>query len=290
MNRLFYCILSMSLFCFTGQTYSQTPQQIYAALPEMNEWDLSPDIETFNSDNLYECIGDAASLFLENNFQEMTGAVYTSGDDSITVQVYRHETPEDAFGMYSSERFPDEEYYLGIGGEAHGDAYDLCFFAGSVYVKMTTNKDCERTSAVMKKIAAKLARKLDDESVYPSMVYSFPKEGLIPYTAAYVEHDYMGHDFLDHVYTDNYELFGKKFQAFVMNTRTDENAKQIISDFFKFAEQDDPLTEGNLLVRDPCHGSIPIVWKGPYLIGALDESGGDFPKGIYDFLNQFDLK
>jgi hypothetical protein len=289
MKYLFYFMI-ISLFCLTGQAYSQTPQQIYADLPQVSGWKLSPDIETFNRDNLYERIDGAAPLFLENNFQEMTSVVYTHGDDYITIQAYRHLTPEDAFGMYASERSSDMEFYFGIGGEAQGDGYGLFFFDGSIYVKMSANNESEGISAAMKEIAAGLAGKLGYQGEYPPVINSFPKEGLTPHTAAYITQNYIGHEFLKPVYTVNYELFGKKFQAFVIDAKTTENAKQILSDYFKFTKQTDPLTEGNLLINDRYNGSIPVVWKGSYLIGAFDEKGNDFPKEIYDFLNKFELK
>ena len=276
--------------CFAGQAYSQTPQQIYAALPQVNEWNLSPDMEIFNRDNLYERIDGAAPLFLENNFQEMTSIVYTNGDDYITIQVYRHATPEDAFGMYASERSPDMTFYPGIGGEAQGDGYGLYFFTGSIYVKMSANNESERNTAVMKEISAGFTGKIEQDNAYPLVINSFPKEGQIPHSAAYITQNYIGHEFLKPVFTVNYELSGKKFQAFVIDAKTAENVKQILSDYFNFTKQTNPLVEGNLLIKDKYNGSIPVVWKGRYLIGAFDETGADFPKEIYDFLNRFELK
>ena len=273
-----------------GQAYSQTPHRIYEALPQVSGWNLSPDIEVFNRDNLYERINGAAPLFFENNFQEMTSMIYTKEDDYITIQAYRHATPEDAFGMYASERSSDMEHYPGIGGEAQGDEYGLYFFVGPIYVKMSANNESESVSAAMKAGAAGLAEKIGYEGAYPPIINSFPGEGSIPYSSAYITRNYIGHEFLKPVYTVNYELFGKKFQAFVIDAGTTENARQIVSDYFQFTKQDEPLAEGNLLIRDRYNGSIPIVWKGCYLIGAFDEKGDDFPKEIYDFLNRFELK
>ena len=288
MKQIFNSLM-ISLFCFAGQAYSQTTQEIKADLPAVEGWTLSPDIEIFNRDNLYERIDGAAPLFLENNFQEMTSAVYSTDSDYITVQIYRHATPEDAFGMYASERSPDMEFYPGIGGEAQGDANGLYFFAGTLYVKISTNSEGANITAAMKAIASGFAGKIGFDAAYPPIINSFPKEGMISHSAAYVTQNYIGHEFLKPVYTVDYELFGKKFQAFVIDAKTAENAKQILSEYFKFTKQDAPFTEGNLLIQDRYNGSIPIVWKGQYLIGAFDEKGGDFPKEIYDFLNGFDL-
>ena len=273
------------MFCLTGQAFSQTPQQLYSALPQVSEWKLSPDIEIFNRENLYNRINGAAPLFFENNFEEMTTTTYTNGDYYITIQAYRHTTPEDAFGMYASERSSDMEHYEGIGGEAQGDEYGLYFFAGSIYVKMTANKEGENISAAMKKIASGFAGNISSENNYPSIIKSFPKDGLIPYTQAYITQNYIGHEFLKPVYTADYELQGRKFQAFIIDAKTTENAKQILSEYFKFTKQSEPFVEGNLLIKDRYNGSIPVVWKGNLLIGTFDENGNDFPKEIYDFLN-----
>jgi hypothetical protein len=275
--------------CWTRHIFSQTPQQLHAALPEVSGWQLSPDIEVFNRDNLYDRINGAAPLFFENNFQEMTSMVYLFGEDYITIQAYRHHTPEDAFGMYASERSSDMEQYPSIGGEAQGDGYGLYFFTGPVYVKMSASNENERISAAMKAIASGFAGKIGFEGVYPSVINAFPKEGSIPFSAAYISQSYIGHTFLKPAYTVDYNLFGKKIQAFVIDATTSENAKQILSDYFKFSRQEEPFTEGNLLVNDRFNGSIPFVWKGRYLIGAFDERADDFPKEIYDFLNKFEL-
>jgi hypothetical protein len=272
------------------QAFSQTPQQIYTGLPKVKGWTLSKDVEVFHRDNLHERINGAAPLFIENNFQEMTSAVYTKGEDYITVQAYRHATPEDAFGMYTSERSSDMEFYPGIGGEAQGDGYGLYFFVGMVYVKISASNESENISAAMKEIAAGLAGKIGWSASYPLIINSFPKEGMIPHTGAYITQNYIGHEFLKPAYTVNYELSGKKFQAFVIDAKTAENAKQILSEYFKFTKQNETFAEGNLLVKDRYNGFIPIVWKGQYLIGAYDESGSDFPETIYDFLKKFELK
>jgi hypothetical protein len=286
MKRLFYSIMVMSLLCM-GRAYSQTPQQLRESLPPVEGWEISPDVEVFNRDNLYERINGAAPLYLENNFQEMTSMVYTKGDDYITIQAYRHASPEDAFGMYASERSSEMAHYAGIGGDAQGDEYGLYFFSGSVYVKMISSNEGAQITAVLKKIAKTLAGKIDANPDYPAIIKSFPQAGRIPFTEAYITQNYIGHEFLKPVFTIDYELNGKKFQAFVIDGKNPEGAKKILGDYFKFTKQTTNIAKGNLLIKDKYNGNIPIVWKGQFLVGAFDENGADFPKEIYDFLNQF---
>ncbi|GHT39433.1 hypothetical protein FACS189437_02770 [Bacteroidia bacterium] len=270
-----------------GQVYAQTPAELQADLPVIDGWNISPDIEVFNRDNLYERINGAAPLFLENNFQEMTSMEYTRGDDYITIQAYHHATPEDAFGMYASERSSDMTFYPGIGGEAQGDGYGLFFFSGCIYVKMMASDESETINQAMLEIAKGLAEKIDPAATYPPICELFPKEGLIPHTAAYITQNYIGHEFLKPVYVADYNYNGKKFQAFVIDGKTTEGAKQILSDYFRFTKQPDNFSEGNLLVKDRYNGNIPVVWKGQYITGAFNDNGEDFPEAIYTFLNRF---
>jgi hypothetical protein len=284
-RKLFYIVLSLS--CISGQTFAQTPQDLHAALPAIDSWTISPDIEVFNRDNLYERINGAAPLFLENNFQEMTSLVYTQGDDYITLQAYRHATPEDAFGMYASERSPDMTFYPEIGGEAQGDDYGLFFFSGCIYVKMSASGEGETIVNVFKKIAGGLAGKIDANAAYPVIFNSFPVEDMIPHTQSYITQNYIGHEFLKPAYTANYSFNGKEIQAFILNGKTKEGARQILNEYFNFTKQSPDFIEGNILIQDRYNGNIPLVWKDRYIIGAFQDSGEDFPETIYDFLNQF---
>jgi hypothetical protein len=283
MKRLFYFMMSLS--CLAGQAYSQTPQELKSALPAVEGWTVTSEIEVFNRDNLYERINGAAPLFLENNFQEMTSMVYTKGEDYITIQAYRHATPEDAFGMYASERSADMTFYPGIGGEAQGDEYGLYFFAGCVYVKISAGN--EGFASAMQQIAEGLAKKIATDATYPPVFAKFPKQGAIRHTGAYITSNYIGHEFLKPVYTVNYELDNKKFQVFVLDAKTTENAKKILTVYFAFTKQKEKFSEGNLLVNDRYNGSIPLIWKGRYIIGAFNEQGVEFPKEIYRFLEAF---
>ncbi|KAA6303556.1 MAG: hypothetical protein EZS26_000107 [Candidatus Ordinivivax streblomastigis] len=276
---------------FVSQSLSaQTPEELYNSLPIIEHWVLSPDKEVFHRENLYERINGAAPLFLENNFQEMTTTEYTRGDDYITIQAYRHATPEDAFGMYASERSSDMTFYEGIGGEAQGDGYGLFFFAGSMYVKMTASDETEDMKQILLNIAQSFSEKIDAEAAYPKLFASFPAEGLIPHTQTYISKNYIGHEFLNPAYTANYNYQGRKIQLFIIAGKTAENTSRILLEYFTFTKQKkEELSEGKLLIEDRYNGNIPAVWKGQYIIGAFDENGEDFAEDIYSVLQEVSL-
>ncbi|MDR1681705.1 MAG: hypothetical protein LBS12_08010 [Prevotellaceae bacterium] len=281
-----HLLLWLILYGITAQALAQTPQALHAALPAIAGWTVAPEIEVFNRENLYERINGAAPLFFENNFEEMTSMVYTRGEEYITIQAYRHATPEDAFGMYASERSSDMTFYPGIGGEAQGDAYGLFFFAGCIYVKMSAGSEGEAVSRAFTEIAAGLAAAIDTAAAYPPLFTIFPAEGLIAYTQAYISQNYIGHAFLKPACTANYTRAGLSFQAFVIDGKSPEAARQILLDYFRFTGQPTDFTQGNLLIEDRYNGNIPVVWQGRYIIGAFSENADDFPEEIYGFLRE----
>jgi hypothetical protein len=153
---------------------------------------------------------------------------------------------------------------------------------------MSSNNKGEDITNAFKEIAKGLAAKIDSAASYPAIFGSFPEDGFISHTQAYITKNYIGHEFLKPVYTADYNRNGKKFQFFVIDGKTKEGAKKILDDYFGFTKQSLNFTEGNLRAEDRYNGNIPIVWKGRYIAGAFSESGEDFSKEIYDFMNMFD--
>lgn len=250
---------------------AQTPDRLKSWLPPLDGWTISEEVEVFGPDNLFDRINGAAPLFLENNFREMTSLEYKKGTEYITLQAYRHATPEDAFGMYSSERSSDLTF-LPIGGEAQGDKSNLYFFAGNMYLKIWSNASAD-VSRELQAIGKGLAAKIDAKAAYPAVVRLFPEEGKVPYSAAYITSNYIGHEFLRAVYTMKYEREGQTFQLFVLDGGSPEGVKDVLTHYMAFSKQEEKPAEGQLLIKDRYNGDIPALWKGRYLLGVYSENG-----------------
>src|SRR4030067_1660218 len=83
--------------------------------PEIAGWKQSGEIQTFTPKTLYEYINGAADLYLAYDFQELKAAEYLNDKKaSVTVEIYRHKSPTNAFGIYSQDRLPGGKY-LNIG-------------------------------------------------------------------------------------------------------------------------------------------------------------------------------
>jgi hypothetical protein len=255
---------------------AQTPEEICSWLPDVEKWRKPTAKEVFDPDHLFDRINGAAPLFIENGFREMTACDYTKEEDYITVQVYRHATPEDAFGMYASERSSDLTFYK-IGGEAHGNQNSMFFFAGRLYVKIRSNSSDNDAGNAIRQIAETIAEKAAPNVDYPAMMKVFPEENKIPHTEAYITSNYIGHEFLNKVYVCQYKQQGLIYQLFVMDAGSDKAAKDILDKYFTFTKQPLDFREGLLLINDRYNGEIPCLWKGRYLIGIYNENGETIP-------------
>jgi hypothetical protein len=257
---------------------AQTPDELKAYLPAVAGWSIADEVEVFNPENLFDRINGSAPLFLENNFREMTAVDYKKGDDYITIQAYRHATPQDAFGMYASERSTELNHLPGIGGEAQGDDENLFFFAGSVYVKMSSHSDTP-VKEVLATIARSLAARIDPQAAYPAILNALPSKDKRPFSETYITSSYIGHEFLKSVYTATYESEGKEYQLFVVEAHSIEGAKETLAQYFAFTKQPaEDIKEGGLLIKDRYNGDIPALWKGSHIIGLYSENGDTIAK------------
>ncbi len=280
MNKRFFNIL----FClgFVSILSAQTPTELKSYLPAVPGWNISKDIEVFNRENLYQRINGAAPLFLENNFQEMTSMVYAKGEDYITIQAYRHSTPIDAFGMYSSERSSDMPFYK-IGGETQGDNVGLYSFSGSIYLKMQASNESEEIGETLRTIAKGLTSKIDTSATYPGLFKYFPVENRQEHSEAYISSNYIGHEFLKGVYVCNYKKGDKQVQLFVIQAKSQDEMLQIGEKYFAFTNQTIIPDEGEkFIIKDKYNGDIPCIWKDLYAVGIFNENGdglGEFADG-----------
>ena len=267
------CLAIIIFITFPALSVAQSPDELFSWLPEINNWKKKDTKEIFNPDNLFDRINGAAPLFLENGFQEMTTCDYINGDDYITIQAYRHATPEDAFGMYASERSFDLTFYK-IGGEAHGDNSSIYFFAGSVYVKIRGSSSSDETGDAIRKIAEAFASKIAPlGATYPKIISTFPDKNKIPNSEAYITSNYIGHEFLKKVFVSKYKEDNIEYQLFVVDAGNSGAAKEILSKYINFTKQTIELNEGIILIKDRYNGDIPCLWKGQYIIGIFNEDG-----------------
>ena len=131
--------------------------------PEITGWKQSGEIQTFIPKTLFEYINGAADLYIMYDFQELKVAEYLNEKKaSAIVDVYRHEIPTHAFGIYSQERLSNANF-VDIGAQGYIEQNILNFLIGPYYVKInsynTGAEDREILLAFAKRMSEDLGEK-----------------------------------------------------------------------------------------------------------------------------------
>src|SRR4030042_5076173 len=126
--------------------------------PELVGWKKSATIQTYNPNTLFAYINGAAELYINYNFEELKVAEYRSINSKATIiaEVYRHNQPINAFGIYSQEK-PDEAKFSSVGTQGYGLEGIFNFFKGSYYVKISAFDIKENERQILKDFASTIS-------------------------------------------------------------------------------------------------------------------------------------
>lgn len=257
--------------------WSASPQTACAAspFPEVGEWTPPPSHLTFVPDTLYEYINGAADLYLTYDFQELAVAEYQRGKGSVTVEIYRHGSPVQAFGIYSQERLASARF-LNIGVQGYYEPGVLNFLLGPRYVKLTGEGLAADDERILLAFAHRLEEALGGKGSLPAVLAAFPAAGRQANTEKFVAKNFLGYAFLHSGFTVAYEAAGKRFTLLAIEGADREDCRRMLERYLAQLKQPGgSLAEGALRLKDPYHGDLDLVWKGSRIWGimGLDDPG-----------------
>jgi hypothetical protein len=241
------------------------------SFPEMVGWKQSGEIQIFSRANLYDYINGGADLFLKYDFQELKVAEYENDRKAfVTIEVYRHKTPIDAFGIYSQERLSNANY-LEVGAQGYSEKGVLNFLAADCYVKMSSVDIGPEDQTVLLAFANMLVANLGGKGSLPSILSAFPREGEKKNSEKFISREFLGYSFFHSGFTADYELSGKKFKLFVIEGIDKNDCRNMIQEYLKHTGNlQTKVEESRFQLKDPYHGGMDFYWKGNYIWGALD--------------------
>ena len=270
MNKLNLLILIVSFFLINQE---KSNAQI-VDFPQINNWKISDDVQSFNSESLYEYINGAADLYIVYDFQSLMVATYKSenggeGGAEIDVEVYDQENLIDAYGIYTQER-PSKPENVDVGSLAYIEGSMLNFISGKYYVKIDSHDNSDQTINAIINIAGKLSEKLCQNPELPKILNLFPKEKKIENSDRFHAKDFLGHGFLSDVYSCDYEVRDNKYTLFFIKKIRNDDCEYIINKYLNFCKQtSDEVKEGKLKLSDRYNGEINLVWKNNCIWGIL---------------------
>jgi hypothetical protein len=256
-------------FClFPSAGKSQAPPSPF---PEAAGWKKADATQVFSPDNLYDYINGAADLYLTYDFKELQVAEYVRKDKvSVIIEIYRHGSPTNAFGIYSQERLANADF-LEIGVQGYYEEKVLNFLAGSHYVKISSANTGKDDRDILVRFAKGTAENLGGEKGFPVLLGAFPDEGKVKNAEKFIGKNFLGYSFLPPAFVSDYLADGQKFKMFIMVGADPADCRARLQKYFQQLKKPaETAAEGPHEISDPYHGNLGIFWKGKYIGGILN--------------------
>jgi hypothetical protein len=238
--------------------------------PEMPGWKMKVSDNVYNSGDLWELIDGAADIFLSYYFEDLHSAEYTRKDQMIRVELYRHKTPNDTYGIYTAERMPDYTQ-VSVGTQGYKSQGVLNFLAGDYYVKVMSAGVTEADEQTIATIAEKVNATLSQPVGLPRELKYFPQEGQIPLSDSYIAQNFLGYSFFNHAFTVKYDK-PADFQLFIIKL-TPEDIQKMLDQYIQMIKEDKvQKKDGFYIVTDLFNGTVYLKQGKDYLIGVMNSN------------------
>lgn len=270
---LIVCLLFVFLVAeVSGPAWAFSSDWKSFIFPKISGWRWSGEIQTFSPRTLYEYIDGAADLYLTYDFEALKVAEYhNEKKGSVTIEVYFHKTPIQAFGIYSQERLPGANF-VDVGAEGYVESNALDFLTGPYYVKISSYNTGSEDQEILRTFAKKVAESLGERGSLPSILSSFPEEGKKKHSEKFIAKNFLGYSFLHSAFVADYELSGKKFKLFVIEGDQEECRGMIQKYLQQIGSPAKDVAEGRYTLPDPYQGEVDLYWRGEKVWGILNVS------------------
>ncbi len=278
-------LLFSFIICFTGEISFAKGEN--APFPQIPGWKLDLSNQVYDPNNLWDIIDGAADLFLEYSFVDLHIARYLNSDSvEVKVELYRHKTSLEAFGMYSQERDPDYKF-IEVGAQGYTQEGILNFTTGVYYLKLSTFAAGEKGEKALLMIAESMNGFLKQKNGIPEIFKLFPPERKILNAEQYVARNFLSYSFLSSASTALYKPDDNQFKAFIIELKNYGEAKSVLDQFLKTAGSGkiDNAAPGRYDFTDPNNGNILIGIKGKFLYGTINCASKSFGT---DLLNKLE--
>ncbi|MGD0783509.1 MAG: DUF6599 family protein [Candidatus Aminicenantales bacterium] len=241
-------------------------------LPRVGGWKNTEEPKRFGPDSLFEYIDGAAEAFINYDFVELALGEYQQPGrpGTMTVEIYDMGTPRNAFGIYSTERYP-ESRFLSIGTQGYIEEGTLNFLAARYYVKMMAYETGARTEAILESYAADILKKIGEPGRFPDTLKAFPRHGLVANSEKYILKNFLGREFLKNGTLASYKLDGAEPDAFIVEASSGAEAAELLKNYLDAARaKSPPIQAGQGLIRimDPYLANVFVGLSGRFLYGV----------------------
>jgi hypothetical protein len=243
--------------------------------PEFEEWKPDGQPVTYTPATLFEYINGAAEVYLSYGFQELATLTYDNAQDrSVTIDIYRHNSPNNGFGIYSQEK-PLKSTFLSIGAQGYYEPGMINFFKERYYVKILSFGLGDEDSSFLRWIAAQIAERIPGEQALPKPLLCFPEKGKVEHSERFVAENFLGHSFLHSAFLVDYVGEDESFRPFIIEGAKEEEAETMLKAYLELLEKngiDHRVKKGVYRFQDPYFDQtkgMHLKQEGKYIWGLF---------------------
>ncbi len=154
-------------------------------LPQNNEvrdWKIAEKIRTYAPDNLFDFHLDEAKLYKAYNVVSLATAEYLNiklgSKPYLCAEVYDMGVPENAFGIYSINTYPQAQYD-NVGNEAFMTELTYDTWKGRYFVHISAYEAAPDIKQGMIKIAKHIMSQIENTGILPDIINLLPKDNIV---------------------------------------------------------------------------------------------------------------
>lgn len=239
----------------------------------------------YKPDTLYQYIDGAADVYLLYDFQSLLHQDFKNGAAELAADIYEMKTPEDAFGMFSSERSASYKF-TATGIEGYHSKGVMNFVQDRYYVKLTgsgTNADL-----ALDQLANTISQRIGGIRLLPALFRKLPQSNLVPHSYQYIRKDPLGHAFLSPAYVVAYGSLKEPSKLLISVASDPAAAKSRIDQLAAHLKQSGQCSEApdlgsnGLQGKNSFEGRFIARTQGHYVILMLNPSpnGAEILKAV----------
>jgi hypothetical protein len=153
------------------------------------------------SESLFRYMDGGADVYLLYDVQILLHQEFKAKEVDVTVDIFDMGTPENAYGIYASERSPNYKF-VSIGTEGYRDQGIVNFLQGRYYVKLAAFGPA--ADAVLDQFAHGISGRIVEKPELPLLLQLLPAANRNPHSEQYLLQDPLGHAFLGPAYLATY--------------------------------------------------------------------------------------
>ncbi|MFZ5981111.1 MAG: DUF6599 family protein [Candidatus Zixiibacteriota bacterium] len=237
----------------------------------------SSEVRVYIGDSLWTYIDGGAELYHQYGFVEVATAQYLAGEIELSADIYRFDTPLNAFGLYSVLRPPVSEI-IQLGVEGYCAPATLNFVKGECLVRVTGYDDTEEINNMILAMAHELDTVIPGTTSMPEEFDKLYNMNKIYHTDKYTAESFLGKIYLTGVYSRDYESNGDTLTGFII----EDTSKSIYTQWLEEIGGASPsfgfsLPEGveYFVTEDIYYGTIIVAYQESLIVGLVNLKSND---------------